>query len=102
MIKDEIKAREQADAELDAERDKAYKQCQHCYYCTVPRNMNFWHCDFVSWEGKLRDKGEGTGKCGSFKPKKKLTQKERVERNRQSLIRSELECIDKRFQHGED
>lgn len=102
MMKDEIKAREQADAELDARRAESYKQCQYCHYCTVPRNMDFWYCDFVSWEGTVRDRGEGPGKCGSFRPKKKLTKRERVDRNRQSLIRSELECTDKRFQHGED
>ena len=93
MTAADIKNREQADAEQDARREKSAKQCKRCYYCKIAHNMNFWYCDYVSWEGKLRDKGEGPGKCGSFKPRKKLTKREMVDRAERSISRCEAECV---------
>ena len=97
MTKAEMKEREKADAELNARIEKQMKQCRKCHYYTKTPNTKAEYCDFISWEGKLRDRGEGAGKCGSFKPKLKLTKKERIERNRASLIRSEQETTYKRF-----
>lgn len=102
MTRDEIIAREQSDAAIDARIEKQMKQCVGCKYCTHTNGTLRKYCDFVSWEGKLRDKGEGPGKCGSFKPRKELTKKEQVERVFKALKRSEAETIDKRFRHEEN
>ena len=97
MTRDEIIAREQADMELDARTEKQLKQCLECYYCARKNGNMQQYCDFVSWEGKLRDRGEGPGKCGSFRPRKKLTKRERLDRALMAINRSEATSVDKRF-----
>ncbi len=97
MTKAEQEERQKRDAELNHKNEKQMKQCRKCHYYSKNYNTKLEYCDFVSWEGKLRDRGEGAGKCGSFKSKRELTQKERIERNRISLIRSEQETTFKRF-----
>ena len=102
MTRDEIIAREQSDAALDARIEKQLKQCVKCQYCGQTNGTVRRWCDFVSWEGKLRDQGEGPGKCGSFKPRKKLTKKEQVDRAHQALKRSEASSIDNRFRNEDN
>lgn len=97
MTKAEQEERQKRDAELNRKSEEQMKQCQKCHYYSKNYNAKLEYCDFVSWEGKLRDRGEGAGKCGSFQPKRKLTKKEAIERNRRSLIRSEQETTFKRF-----
>lgn len=97
MTKAEMEAQRKRDAELNARNAEQMKQCRQCHYYTKEYNVILEYCDFVSWEGKLRDRGEGIGKCGSFKPRRELTQKERIERSRRSLIQSEQETTYKRF-----
>lgn len=75
------------DKELDARIAKQNKQCRKCDYCYKDGSIAF--CDYISHEGHSRDRGEGPGKCGSFKPRRKWTKAERMERVRKSLLRSE-------------
>lgn len=102
MTRDEIMAREQADQEQNARVEKQMKQCAKCYYCAHVNGTLQKYCDFLSWEGHLRDKGEGPGKCGSFKHRKKLTKEKQVERLQKALKRGEAETIDKRFRHEDN
>lgn len=68
------------DAEMDRRREIQMKQCRNCEYLCKDGLYEF--CDFLSWEGRLRDRGEGDGKCGSFLPKGTKTASERKARRR--------------------
>lgn len=55
------------DAVLDAKNREQLKQCKHCTYsCFIGGNL---FCDYVSYAGHSRTKGEGPGDCRSFHEK---------------------------------
>lgn len=67
-----IKRQQKREAELpkkkpDTDLKEQNKQCKNCKYHYKDGFYEF--CDYVSWHGELRDRGEGPGKCGSFLPK---------------------------------
>lgn len=81
-----------ADAELDARSAKQRQQCRKCKYQLRQGSNNQMHCigcDYISWEGHSRDKGEGPGKCGSFVPLNKAAEAERKARQRKGLAEGE-------------
>lgn len=62
-------------SELDAYIKQQSKQCKTCKYHYKDGEYEF--CDFVTWSGQLRDRGEGPGQCGSFTPKETKVKRKR-------------------------
>lgn len=78
-------AKKEADEKLDARTRAQMKQCRKCeYHARAAGGYEF--CDHVTKTGKLRDRGQGVGKCGSFAPMKKETKEERITRSREALL----------------
>jgi hypothetical protein len=77
------------DAKIDQNRKIQMVQCKTCDYRCRDGSLEF--CDYVSWEGELRDRGEGPGKCGSYLPKGTKTAAERKAR-RKGLAWGESGC----------
>lgn len=94
-------AKKAADAELDARSAKQRKlQCRFCKYrlrCGTNGTITAG-CDYVSWEGHSRDKGNGPGDCRSFAPESEETKAERIERRRGAMQKSEANHA---FNYGE-
>lgn len=87
----EIKTRKQLDAEIDARRAADHKRCKGCDYYTIAYNLGFWHCNYALREDRPRKRNKETGECESFTPKRKKTQKERIEERRHILELSEAD-----------
>lgn len=62
-------------SELDANIKKQAKQCKTCKYHY--KDCGYEFCDYVTWHGRLRDRGEGAGKCGSYAPKETNVKRKR-------------------------
>ena len=82
------KERAKRDAEIDA-RSRAYikKQCRFCKYRLRGGHNNKYTlgCDYVSWQGRLSDKGNGPGDCRSFEPEVEETRAERKRRSEKAF-----------------
>lgn len=62
-------------SKLDAYIKEQSKQCKDCKYHYKDGEYEF--CDYVTWHGRLRDKGEGPGKCGSYTPEETKVKRKR-------------------------
>lgn len=91
MTTEEARARAENDARIDAENQKQiHLQCRFCKYRMHDTSgRQTLGCDYVSYEGKLRDRGNGVGDCRSFVPRASETKAERIARARMALCRSE-------------
>lgn len=63
-------------SKLDTYIKEQSKQCKNCKYHYKDGDYEF--CDYVSWHGQLRDKGEGAGQCRSFLPKETKIKKKKT------------------------
>lgn len=81
------------DAEIDARSQKQIKlQCQFCKYQLKQLSnsrLRCIGCDYISWKGHSRDKGNGVGDCRSFEPMNKETKADRTARSKRALSISE-------------
>lgn len=86
-------------ATSDARRNADHKECKGCQYHDKMYNLNLWYCSYALREDKLRKRNPVTGECESFTPmpNEKQTEKERIEKSRQSLLKAEADTVNKRF-----
>lgn len=91
MLAEEARAREENDARIDAETKKQiHLQCRFCRYRLYDTSgKQTLGCDYVSFTGKLRDRGSGIGDCRSFDPKDRETKEERIKRSREAMRKAE-------------
>ena len=92
-VKATLKQQEKKPTVRRKEADTVYqlqsKQCRKCQYRCKDGGLEF--CDYFTFTGMLRDRGEGPGKCGSFLPKGNEDKANRIARARLALFMSETD-----------
>ena len=88
------KEQRKRDAELDARSAQQIElqccRCEYAYRAHPAAPAQF--CDFVSWRGRLRNRGDGPGDCRDFVPVGTLTREERLARRRDGIAMAETDC----------
>ena len=91
---DPVALQRKRDAELDARSAQQIElqccRCEYAYRAHPAAPAQF--CDFVSWRGRLRNRGDGPGDCRDFAPVGTLTREERLARRRDGIAMAETDC----------